>query len=340
MENGLDIKLVSIDEFSATRNYWFIRTQGGSLFNKFLSGNFVGIEWDEISDLNIINNASESVLRDAVRKYYKNVDKPGRVINQIKRFVSEVKIGDIVLIPSESSESLAIGEVTSDIYIVADTMERFLNDEDEKIPVIKKRKTVKWLKEVRRAEWDPSLTGIIYTNSAIICADKYELYIDRMLSSFYIKGNDGYFTYKVNKKENIPYNDMLGMLYHNNELLSFLARTYPELKINFDDNILKINVQSKGPIQIKGIARNMMIGGIFIVGLIGGNITVETSKGHKLTIESEGIMGELPEIIDVINKKKLSDEEKAELEKILNQVKEHNEKLEIEPPKVHSYVYE
>ena len=53
------LESMGIDIFSENRQYWLIRTQGGAYYNDFINENFVGIEWDEISDLEMINIRDE-----------------------------------------------------------------------------------------------------------------------------------------------------------------------------------------------------------------------------------------------------------------------------------------
>lgn len=57
---------IGVDVYDEDRNYWFIRTQGGLHYNEFYNNDFVGIEWDEISDLKFIQNTDESILKQKV----------------------------------------------------------------------------------------------------------------------------------------------------------------------------------------------------------------------------------------------------------------------------------
>ena len=36
------------NEVDPNRNYWFVRTQGGSYFDEFYFGRFVAIGWDDV----------------------------------------------------------------------------------------------------------------------------------------------------------------------------------------------------------------------------------------------------------------------------------------------------
>lgn len=55
-------------------NYWLVRTAGGAFYDQFVAGNYVGIGWNEISDLDslIKVNKDESCSSDFLL-YFKNL---------------------------------------------------------------------------------------------------------------------------------------------------------------------------------------------------------------------------------------------------------------------------
>lgn len=338
LEDKQLLNKLGINIFDKKRSYWFIRTQSGMYYDDFTNENYVGIEWDEISDLDFIKSATEEEWKSKILSTYKDVEKPGYIMNQIKRFVIDIKAGDIVLIPNEKSRWLAIGEVIDDsieIYEEDMDFDAVLDSLDEcetkaNKTIMKKRRRIKWLKEFKRSEWDPYLQGIIHSNSAVISADKYDIYIDRMLSQFYIKGDQAYFTYKVNKKDNIPYRDMLSFLNNNNKLIEFFNENYPELNLEIDDLILKINVQSKGPVQFKGTVKTILISGLIIGALFGTKFDFKF-LGLDLSIETEGLPALIKSVSEAINNIRITEKE-SELQEIINNFNKDKEKLEIEVP--------
>lgn len=331
------LKSLGIDVFNENRRYWFIRTQSGMYYDDFINENFVGIEWDEISDLSFIKNANEEEWKEKIINTYKDVEKPGYIMNQIKKFVYDIKAGDIVIIPNEKSRWLAIGEIVEDNVDIFEEKEEvdfetLLESLDESEiknnkTIIKKRRKVKWIRQFKRAEWDPYLQGIIHSNSAVISADKYGIYIDRMLSQFYIKGDYAYYTYKVNKKKNIPYVDMLKFLNNNYELINYINSYYPNLKINEEDLILKINVQSKGPVQLKGAVRDVLIVGLIIGALFGTNMKFKI-MGFEYQIQTDGLPALLNSIKEFSTNEE-SKEQKKELQDIIEKLEKDKEALEI-----------
>ncbi|HBJ2609737.1 hypothetical protein FDA77_18995 [Clostridium botulinum] len=335
------LKKIGIDVFPEDRNYWFIRTQSGTYYDSFVNEGFVGIEWDEISDLKLIKNSNEEKLKLDVIKYYPKVEKPGHPVNQILRFANDIKKGDIVLIPNERSEWICIGEFLSDEMYIYEEEEDFQDildslDDDckDKKPILKKRRKVRWIKQVKRNELDPYLYRIIYSHNAVCDANKYSIFIDRTLSQFYIKGNEAYYTYKVNKKRNIPYIDMLSFLNNNNNIINYINAYYSDLSINADDLILKISVQSKGPIQLKGAIRNVLIIGLIMGSLFGGKLNLKI-PGFEYNVETEGLPKLLNSIQVFLEKRdsaKIDKEEKEKLEKIIEQLQKDKKKLELQLP--------
>lgn len=115
LEEILD--LFNITEIDTNRNYWLVRTKSGKYFDEFYIDGFIGIGWNKISDMTIINSDQEAV-KNIIKQGYPDENRPGLIANQIIRFVKEMKKGDIVLIPSKNSRYVAFGELVDDnIYL-------------------------------------------------------------------------------------------------------------------------------------------------------------------------------------------------------------------------------
>ena len=335
-EDNKDIlEKLGISVFPEDRKYWFVRTQGGKYYNTFDKEGFIGIEWDEVSDLELINKRDEDVLKEEIVHFYPKLEKPGYVVNQILKFAHDMKKGDIVLIPSEHSSWINIGEIQSDDMYIYDEDEEFEDllesldeDDSEKKQILKKRRKVEWIKSIKKSDLDPSLYSIIYSHVAIADVNKYSDFIDRTISQFYIKGNEASFTYKVNKKRNIPYSDMRAFLRANDNVFDYLNKNIEEFDI--DDLIFKINVQSKGPIQFKGRISTVLIAGLVIAALFGADINFE-GLGFKFNIKSEG----LPKLIQVTSEIiDVNDANNEEIGKLKEDINKSGEKLEVTTPEL------
>lgn len=155
--NKLDISV-----FSEERNYWLLRTQGGTYFDEFYFNNYIGIEWDDIVDNTI---KSMETMAQIVSQKYPEEKRATYVAGQIWKFIHDFKKGDIVLIPNKDSKIIAFGEILEDdIYVsddgISDPFAQLSIPDDEdsnSIPVLRKRRRVKWIKTIKRELLDPHL---------------------------------------------------------------------------------------------------------------------------------------------------------------------------------------
>lgn len=238
-------------DYITDRKYWFVRTNGGEYYNEYLKENFIAVGFNWIIDASLIEQAekddvSKRALYEKIRFEADEDDrkqiKPGLVINQIKRFLLEMNPGDIVLIPSENSQYISFGEITSDTYII---------NESELLeyccPFIKRRE-VKWIKTLSRDSLDPYLFKAIYSHHVITDVSDSSSFINRSLSSMYIAGDRAHITFRVSTQEAVRLSDLQPLLYGFEEVA--IAANFPTNIISeIKATELKINVQSPGPIE-------------------------------------------------------------------------------------------
>jgi restriction system protein len=332
--NSKDIDLLSalgIDVIKPDRKYWFLRTQAGKYYSDFTIKGYIGIEWDAVSDLDFIKRSNQDNLKKEVIAHYPKAPKQGYIAGQIKRFVAEMRKGDIVLIPSEKSSSIAIGEITSDAYINSeDELDQIINKtKDEKVlHELKKRRNVEWIDKFTRSQLDPYLHRIIYAHNTIVDVTPSCLFVDRMLSQFYVKGDQSYITFKVNKKNDIHYSDILSFLSNNSKIIDFVNKYGGDaLKINIDDIIIKMNVQSKGPIQLNSTVRNIIIIGLIITFLCGAKFKTDILG---LEIDTPG----LPNLIKTVHELFVPNatEKDIEIERLKEALGENKKHLQLQLP--------
>ena len=288
---------IGIEIIDPNRNYWFIRTQGGDYYEDFRNEEFVGIEWDEVSDLELINKKKEDRLKLLIIKYYPETERPGHPVNQILRFAHEIRKGDIVLIPSKDSQWISIGEFTEDnMYIYEEEdFEKIIESMDEdskKESMLKKRRKVKWIKDVKKKEFDAYFHKIIYSHGPVVDANPYEMFIDRVLSPLHIKGDKAYVTYRVKKRSEIAGIDISGFVYKSIEILDEFGCGESKRDIQS-----KINVQSHGDIQLIGDVAKIFMITFATISIIGGEFSL---LGYKY--KTPGLSKMLLEWIETINK--------------------------------------
>ena len=112
--------LNAISAISSQRKYWMVRTMAGAYYADFIRNINIAIGYNEIS-LQQLNNLPQSnkQAKDALKALYEDAypenRSSGHPLSQLLRFAREVRIGDIVIIPSESAMHVAIGVITSEM---------------------------------------------------------------------------------------------------------------------------------------------------------------------------------------------------------------------------------
>ena len=280
-----------IDYISKDRRYWLVRTNGGQYFEDFYFDKYIGIEWDEIVSTNY---SDLEALKHLVEENYPKEPRPGYVASQIDKFVKEFKKGDIVIIPNKNSKIFAIGEIEEDdIYITQEEPREgllFEEDLETQNKYLMKRRKVHWLKSLHRYELDNRLQTFIYAHNTIVDLNNYSLFIDRTLSDFYIKGDEAFFTFRVNKTSKIPLDEMANLLIFNKQLCDFVNKHFADIyHIHPGEIISKIDVQSKGPVQLSGPIKKVLAIGLVTTIICGGSVKLNWKDGFE--ISSEGIVG-------------------------------------------------
>lgn len=338
------------DIINPDRNYWLVRTKGGRFFDDFYFEGYVAIGWNKINIDRADARDKKEILDDMktqVSEFYKEEKMPGRPAGQIYRFIKEMKKGDIVIVPNADSKYIAFGEIIEDdMYIEdienedidIDTIEKeILYNKDEtyvtellsevSCPFSKRRK-VRWLKDMDRNKLDSSLYGLLNSHGTISEANKYAYSIDRELSSFYIKGEKAHLVYNVTTEEDVPAIDLLDFVYKNLEYIDVYNKLFDE-NISKKDVIMKLNVQSPGPIDLQGNIAGIAAIATLGVFLVGG--TAKYKKDKEGNVEAEiGSKGFMQQMLDYIDKKNLGEK----VERLEKELEEKKEILKVKEPNV------
>lgn len=308
-------------QISEERNYWLVRTKGGELYDQFVAGDYIAIGWNEFSDLEKIKRAKDdSQVRDALKKEIgsvKNDDgepeekQPGRVLNQILRFVNDLKVGDVVLIPSVNSQLIEFGIIESEAYVEG---KEFFNIDDGECDFLKRRK-VKWVHRNKRHDLDPYLHSLFNSQHTISNANDYAHYIDRTLHRLYIKGNQAHLIIEVKKKEEISGIDFACLISEVVGLLEPFNKATGS-SLGKHDIAFRANVQSPGIMEFVGPITHM-IGIATVVAVLTGS---KISLPGGFSIDSPGIMGMIKQFLECQEKYLDNQLKKVELQKALASV--------------------
>lgn len=276
------IPITIIDE---NRKYWLVRTQSGDYYEEFFHDNFIGIGWEDLNFEELVETRHESLL-ELIKIKYPDERQPGRILSQLKRFSTEIKANDVVLIPSASSNYLSFGIVESDVYNETLNLDDML---DGACPFQKRRK-VRWIKTVKKNEIDPYLYKLLNSHHTITDATAYDTFIDRTLHSLYIKGKTSHLILNVERKENIPYIDLINLL---NTPINLMPTVESFTNEHFEKEALdiKLSLQSPGKIEIIYMASPFILIGLGLIlhYIVGGNYKgnyTKTEQEQQLTLES------------------------------------------------------
>lgn len=303
------------------RKYWLIRTDGGKNFDSFLTGKFIGLDYNKIGleDVKSGNTGDEvgvEILAAKITKAYGDDEaRPKHAARQLLKFVYEIKKGDIVMIPSENSELIQFAEVTSSITF---------NDFDEKFECrLHKRKPIKLLRQVSKNRLDPNLYKLMFSHHTITDADQYGEVIDKIINGIFVKSDHAHLVLEVQTTNDIKARSLFKMGDLALDLLDEFCEE-EDLDYKSDEFELKLAVQSPGFIELSGLGMGgIIILGIIIVAIAGGGFSLSWKKDLKTEIKTDGIIEKVRRFLTT-NK---NNEVKIAL------LKKHMDKLEIKDPK-------
>jgi restriction system protein len=327
------LETINLPVINSERRYWLVRSNGGKYYNSFVLNDYIGIGWDKVDKI-FIGNKSVILDRDIKNLYKpKNEEKKlnySLIAKQINRFLFEIKHGDIIITPSENSKFVAFGRVIDEqVYFVEESEfehSNILKKGDEYFCPYLKRRKVEWLNKIDKQELDPYLFKLFHSHHTISEADKYAPYIDRIIDSLFIKGDQGHLILQVKQKGKIQADLLADFI---NSTLGILDYDYLYSKnVNRKNIDIKLNVQSPGPIELIGPINDILLISSFIFSSF-------TGLAIKLSTSDKEVQNPTVErALEAVNKdqlKKYGENVKGQL-KLLEEVSVTMGKLKIEDP--------
>lgn len=236
-----------IEVVKPTINYWFIRTDDGINYETFRDNGFIGIGWNYIT-LDDINNKTRTEVINKIAKT-ENIDitiskqkgKATGIYNKIIKF-SQLKKGDVVIIPSSGSSSLSFGVIAED-GITIDTEKSFDCD-------YYKRKKVDWKIEKNISELDKAFFLIKRSQHSIGTVNGYAEYIDSVIYNLYEKDGFSHLVLNVKTHEDISWPDLGQTLVEMYELMTVVKEVF-DLNEDVQHSSIRLNLQSPGILNFK-----------------------------------------------------------------------------------------
>lgn len=289
----IDRIIERIEQVPTEKRYWLIRTQSGKFYESFRNHGFVALEHEKISlfEINLILQkfpASKKLavreLKDLAARRYPDEKQPGIIAGQLYNFVIELRKGDIVVIPSENSDIISIGEVKS--YIIPELTDSELKSTECDY---KKRKLVNWIKDVRKSEIDPFLWKMLQSHQAINNISHYGEVLERTIGNFFIKDEEASLILEVQSENEINAKQLFSLGHY---LLEYAEKFIYDQGLPLDIGLVdvKINLNSPGKIQLKAPnARTIWLIAVLAVCVSGGGLKVKYGD-FDFDLSTDGVM--------------------------------------------------
>jgi len=284
------------------KRYWLVRTMGGLYYNDFIKNNYIAISYDPIklSDIakgNTKDDTGKKILAGIVSKAYPKEQRPTYIATQLLDFAYNLKKGDTVIIPSHSSDYIAIGIVLENASYIGER-----KTEDEKECPFEKRKKIKWLKvNLNLEKLDSNLLHLKYTRRTITEIDEYTSgLIERIVSPLFIKNDDAHLSLTLEKDDSVKAVDLFETWLDLFQLTEDFAieEGIEAKKSDFD---IRINVQSPGVVEFISYSfMGIVILSTFVAAVIGADFEADT-KLFKFKFKSDGL---LKSVTNFLNEKK------------------------------------
>lgn len=312
---NFDAILRGIPVVNENINYWLVRTNGGQYYDLFDEKKKVAIGGDYIDPEKVLGFSKKK------EEFFKSIcpiiedktetERPGTTASQFYRFYHEVKKGDIVLIPSESSMKLKIGKVVDEVP----SKYEFISSDGENCCHHLHSRGVEWIAERFRHEFNPSIISLFFSHHAIVNANDYCDYINGAIYDFFIKENTGHLMINVSTKNKIKAKTLFYLFFEMLELVDgYFGETY-----GLNDIDIRINLNSPGKVEL--ISKNL--NKIALVGLI---VVLVSGGSFKVSSMEVGTEGLIKPVLEYMNEQ---DERKARVALI----HEALEDLEVREPK-------
>lgn len=341
----METRTIDIPEIPSDRKYWLIRTERGKFYQDFKENGYVALGWDYFTNLDDLKSAAlASQVREKLtgifKKVYPDEKRPGLAINQMIKFVNDISINDVIIIPSSNSKEISIGVVTSTPYTESPNINNtscldIEKPEYEECRFIK-RIQVEWLTQIKKSNVDLRLSKLLNARNTITQANFYSHFIDRSIYALYYKNGNAHLTLHVEKKEDVTVDEFAELL----SSITGLINAYDNL-VEHKTLAIKSRVESPGPVEFIGDPISITLIAAVIGYLIyGGKLSFKIPfLDISFSLKTDGVLGmKLRKVEEknrhqevMIAESNRHQEEMAKLE--MEKLKRSLKRLKIKPPK-------
>lgn len=293
-----DIDLSSLisrmEALTVPRNYWMVRTMGGTYYGDFIRNKYIAIGFDEVSLTTLENlpsnyNQAKEALKLIFSDRYEDMSQHGYYSSQLLHFYQEIKENDVVIIPSTGASHVAIGIVQGEVYEEANPIL-----DSEHVCAFKKRRRVTWKIFCRRGNLPPMLQLVFNSRHPVSSVNSYAPYIDSLLNDCYYKDDKLHLVLRIRTRDEVSMDDFFNLRVVKEWAEEFCA----EIGYPIEEPIaMKNQMESPGWLRLstKSLIGLLAFGGL-MVGIAGGG--VKWSQEEGLNMHTNGILNSISDFLD------------------------------------------
>lgn len=279
--------LFQIKTLDNERRYWLIRAGKEScFFEEFYTRKFTGVNIPSSNDLNTLQAMTKEELKSYFEQEYPDEKNSGHLIGKLYNFIHEIKIGDIVVMPSARREKIAFGIIESNLYLDDSLIleESLSNSEDFGIP--NKRRKVKWIKLVESTQLPSKLLVNLFSPHGLsaITDEEVTSLIDTNINDFFIKNDFVFMNLDIKTKNGIDFQILSKYFNEIDNIISFTNDYF-----NTEEKVtVKINLNSPGNINFSGPIK-LILGAALLLALLGSDFNIEYGD-FKINVNTPGLL--------------------------------------------------
>jgi hypothetical protein len=228
------------------KKYYRIRTDYGDNFQTFYDNGFVAIGYNYLGNQRLLENdqlitrqliaVNENLSEDSTS----DKKKISRIYNMVQDF-KDLRLGDVVIIPSQDSNRIAFGEIVDN--------EIFQTTEGTNNCNYIKRRRVRWFKLVHWTELDPKMAALKARGDVINDVSELSEEIDIVMRNLFVKNNLSHFVIDIQTEDPISLVNLIDLLEGIRNLSNLIIERY-NLEENIEDITIKLNLQSPGKTEL------------------------------------------------------------------------------------------
>lgn len=276
------IENVNIKLIDSSVNFWMIRTKKGFFYDEFTQEGFIALGWNailekDILDLNSLFNNKERKLKklklqEYLKKKYPKNKQVSQTLNKCIRFITEIKNGDVIMIPSAHNNEVSFA-IAGDYYEEdectyekeIEAIDRIDSGEFYGVQVecpYKKRRKINILKTISGKTMNINLYKALASYHGLSSINDYSDFIlSSMYTAYYWRDRIN-LVFNVEQEGEIKAIDLSSFIYNTSSLINKL---YSNIKVS-----TKVNLNSPGDV-------------ILVLQQYGGS-TLELIKSHTFLL--------------------------------------------------------